>query len=202
MLLEARNISFGYSKKNMILNNVNFRIDSTESVALIGPSGCGKSTLSKILSGYLNPVSGEVLFDGKTLTEKTYCPIQLIFQHPEKAINPRWKLNRTLYEAWNPDEEFLNDVGIENEWLTRYPSELSGGEIQRFCIARALGPQTKFIIADEISTMLDTITQAQIWELITKIITKRNLGLLVVTHNIELASRICSRIIKFDEINN
>ncbi len=202
MLLEAKDVSFHYTKNNMILNKVNFGVDAGERVALIGPSGCGKSTLSQILAGYLSPSSGSVLFNGKPLPKEGYCPVQLIYQHPEKAINPRWKLHKTLTEAWKPDEAFLKEIGIEQQWLDRYPGELSGGEMQRFCVARALGPQTKFIIADEMSTMLDVITQAQIWQLLLKIIKERGLGLLVVTHSPELAERICSRVVKFEEIIN
>jgi peptide/nickel transport system ATP-binding protein len=126
--------------------------------------------------------------------------VQLIYQHPEKAINPRWKMHRTLTEGWVPDETFLKEIGIEKEWLTRYPKELSGGELQRFCIARALGPQTKFIIADEMTTMLDMITQAQIWHLMLNIIEKRELGLLVVTHSLALAERICTRVVRFEDL--
>lgn len=200
MLLEAKDVSFGYTKKNLVLNHINFSVNAGERVALIGPSGCGKSTLSQILSGYLTPSSGRVLFNGKSLPKEKYCPVQLIYQHPEKAINPRWKMEKTLTEGWKPDEAFLEEIGIEKQWLTRYPNELSGGEMQRFCVARALGPQTKIIIADEMSSMLDMITQAQIWNLTLNIIKKRGLGLLVVTHNIELAERICSRVVKFEEI--
>lgn len=202
MLLEAKNISFGYTKNNPILNHVDFGVNAGERVALTGPSGCGKSTLSQILSGYLTPHSGSVLFNGKPLPKEGYCPVQLIYQHPEKAINPRWKLQKTLNEAWRPDEGFLTEIGIEKQWLTRYPNELSGGELQRFCVARALGPQTQFIIADEMSTMLDVITQAQIWHLMLEIVKKRNLGLLVVTHSPELAGRICSKVVKFEEAVN
>lgn len=196
MLLEARNISHSYRRNQVILDDVSFCVDAGERVALVGPSGCGKSTLSQILAGFIKPVSGEVRFEGAPLPSKGYCPVQLIYQHPEKAINPRWKLGRTLNEAWTPDSAFLDDMGIEREWLSRYPTELSGGELQRFCIARALGPRTKFIIADEMSTMLDVITQAQIWELMLKVIYKRNLGLLAVTHNLELAAHICTRMVK------
>lgn len=202
MLLEAKDVSFQYKKNSIILNHVNFGVHDGERVALIGPSGCGKSTLSQIMAGYLTPSSGSVLFQGKPLPKEGYCPVQLIYQHPEKAINPRWKLEKTLTEGWRPDEELLEELGIKKQWLTRYPNELSGGELQRFCIARTLGPQTKFIIADEMSTMLDVITQAQIWQLMLKITQKRGLGLLVVTHNNELAKHICSRVVKFEEISN
>lgn len=200
MLLEAKNITFSYTKKKKILDNISLGIEEGERVALVGPSGCGKSTLSQILAGYMKPDKGEVYFDGKLLPEKGYCPVQLIYQHPEKAINPRWKLGRTLTEAWEPDQELLDDMGIEKEWLTRYPIELSGGEMQRFCIARAMGPDTKFVIADEMTTMLDVITQAQIWELLLHIVDKRNLGMLVVTHNPLLAERICTRVIEFGKM--
>ena len=200
MLLEAKNITFSYTKKKKFLDNISLGIEKGERVALVGPSGCGKSTLSQILAGYMKPDKGEVYFDGKLLLEKGYCPVQLIYQHPEKAINPRWKLGRTLTEAWEPDQELLDDMGIEKEWLTRYPIELSGGEMQRFCIARAMGPDTKFVIADEMTTMLDVITQAQIWELLLHIVDKRNLGMLVVTHNPLLAERICTRVIEFDKM--
>ena len=100
-----------------------------------------------------------------------------------------------------PDKEFLGDMGISEELLDRYPTELSGGELQRFCIARALAPQTRFIIADEISAMLDVITQAQIWGIMLKTLDKRNIGLLAVTHSSKLAERICEKIIMFDELS-
>lgn len=200
MLLEAKGVSFSYDKRHKILENVSLRIEEGERVALVGPSGCGKSTLSQILAGYRKPLKGEILFQGKPLPEKGYCPVQLIYQHPEKAINPRWKLGRTLTEAWNPDKEFLEEMGIEQEWLNRYPAELSGGEMQRFCIARAMGPETKFAIADEMTTMLDVITQAQIWELMLRIVERRKMGLLVVTHSPALAERICTRVIDFESL--
>ncbi|MDR2558536.1 MAG: ATP-binding cassette domain-containing protein [Oscillospiraceae bacterium] len=199
MLIEAKNIRFGYSRAKPVLDGISLALETDERVALIGPSGCGKSTLAQIIAGYLKPWSGEVLLDGKAIPRKGFNPVQLIYQHPEKAVNPRWKLGKTLTEAWTPDREFLEEAEISPEWLDRYPAELSGGEIQRFCIARSLAPQTRFLIADEISTMLDVITQAQIWELILKQAERRNLGLLVITHNPELAERICTRVLKFEE---
>lgn len=200
MLLEAKNVSFGYTRGRPVLSGVSFGVGAGERVGLVGPSGCGKSTLSKLLAGYLRPQAGEILLGGRPLPKAGYCPVQLIYQHPEKAINPRWKLRRTLYEAWSPDEDLLGDMGIEGAWLDRYPAELSGGELQRFCIARALGPETRVLIADEMSTMLDMITQAQIWSLMLKIVEKRGLGLIAVTHSPELAAKICTRIKRFDAL--
>lgn len=200
MLIEAKDISFSYTKNRKVLKHVNFAVDAGERVALVGPSGCGKSTLAQILAGYLNPESGTVLFDGKPLPSAGYCPVQLIYQHPEKAVNPRWKLGRTLRECWEPQEELLEWMGIAKEWMSRYPAELSGGELQRFCIARAMGPQTRCVIADEMTAMLDVITQAQIWEVMLQMAERRNLGLLVVTHSMELAEKICARVVRFEEL--
>lgn len=202
MQLRAENISFRYNNKSpWILKNVDLTIETGERVALTGPSGYGKSTLSKILAGYIKPTEGQVLLDGKPLPTRGYSPVQLIYQHPEQAVNPRWKMERTLKECWEPDEQLLRAMGIESEWLKRWSSELSGGELQRFCIARVLGPKTQFLVCDEITTMLDVITQAQIWELLLKRARERDLGMAVVTHNMALAERVCSRIVSLPEIN-
>ncbi len=202
MQLEARNVSFRFGKSGpWILKDVSLTVSQGERVAIEGPSGYGKSTLSRILSGYLKPTEGSVLLDGKPLPERGYCPVQMIFQHPEKSVNPRWKMNRILTESWNPDEGLLEQMGIEKEWLSRWPGELSGGELQRFCIARVLGPETRFLIADEISTMLDVITQAQIWQVLLDVVTRKDCGMIVVTHNPYLAEKVCHRIIRLPEIN-
>ena len=202
MLLEVKNVSYRYNKSSpWILEDVSFTIDSKERVALVGPSGYGKSTLAKIISGYIKPEKGEVLWDGKALPQNIYCPIQMIYQHPEKSVNPRWKMAKILNEAWEVDNNILQEMGIEKSWFNRWPNELSGGELQRFCIARVLGPETKFLVCDEISTMLDVITQAQIWNFLLKISQENELGVLVVTHNIELANRVCDRIIELPKLN-
>lgn len=202
MQLKADNISFRYNDKSpWVLRNVNFTVESADRIALVGPSGYGKSTLSKILSGYLKPTEGKVLLNGGLLPEKGYCPVQMVYQHPEQAVNPRWKMDKTLNECWKPDQNLLDSMGIEKEWLKRWPSELSGGELQRFCIARVLGPDTKFLICDEISTMLDVITQAQIWQLVLEISEERNIGLVVVTHNMALAEKVCNKIVRLPEIS-
>ena len=201
MLLEANHISFRYRQGPWILKDVTLSVGEGERVGLVGPSGYGKSTLSKILAGYIKPVAGEVLLDGKELPEAGYSPVQLIYQHPEKAINPLWRMKDILNEGWVPDQYTLDSMGIEQGWLERWPSELSGGEMQRFCIARVLGPKTRFLIADEMSTMLDVITQAQIWELMLRIVEDRRMGLIVVTHNAALAQKVCTRIISLPELN-
>ena len=201
MLLEAKNISFRYPKGPWILKDVTLSVGEGERVGLVGPSGYGKSTLSKILAGYIKPAAGKVLLDGRELQAEGYTPVQLIYQHPEKAINPLWRMKDILNEGWVPDQFTLDAMGIEPGWLERWPSELSGGEMQRFCISRVLGPKTRFLIADEMSTMLDVITQAQIWELMLRIVEERRMGLIVVTHNKALAQKVCTRIISLPELN-
>lgn len=203
MQLEAVDISFRYDDKQpWILKNVSLSLERGERVGLVGPSGYGKSTLAKILSGYEKPTEGQVLLDGAPLPKKGLCPVQLIYQHPEKAINPRWRLRKTLEESGMKDDTIIERIGIEREWLGRFPRELSGGELQRFCVARSLFEGTSFLLADEMSTMLDVITQAQIWDLVLSEVERRNLGLLVVTHNKALADQVCDRIIDLKQLNH
>lgn len=201
MLLEAEQAAFRYGNRGpWIFENLNFRVERGERVGLVAPSGSGKSTLIKMLAGHIKPVRGRILLDGKPLPCSGVSPVQLIYQHPEEAINPRWRMKQVLAEARMSGDEILNAMGIEPEWLERFPRELSGGELQRFCIIRSLAAQTRFLLADEISTMLDVITQAQIWELVVRETERRNLGLVVVTHNAVLAQRVCGRIVNLKDL--
>lgn len=202
MQLKAEEISFRYTDKSpWILKGVNIEVKTGERVGIVGSSGCGKSTLAKILAGYNCATSGQVLLDGEPLQKNGFSPVQMIYQHPELAVNPRWKMKKILNECWNPDEKMLERFGIEKEWLTRWPRELSGGELQRFCIVRLLSPESKFLICDEITTMLDVISQAQIWNALLEISKQRNYGMIIITHNMELAKRVCTRIVDLSEIN-
>lgn len=202
MPLEARNIYFRYDRKQpWILEDCSVRVDRGECLAISAPSGYGKTTLAMLLSGYIKPVKGEILIDGKVLPEKGVCPVQLIHQHPERAINPRWRLKRVLEESGKIDADVLHAFGIEHEWLDRFPRELSGGELQRFCVARALMSGADYLICDEISTMLDVITQAQIWNVVLEEAKKRNMGLIAVTHNMHLAKKIATRIVDLQNRN-
>ena len=195
MGLEARNVCFRYDgRQPWVLENCDLNLARGERLALFAPSGYGKTTLAMLLAGYLEPTEGEILLDGRPLPKKGVCPVQLICQHPEKAINPRWRLKRVLEESGEMREEVLDAFGIERAWLDRFPRELSGGELQRFCVARALMSGADFLICDEISTMLDVITQAQIWNVVLEEAEKRNMGILAVTHNRHLAQRIASRV--------
>ena len=200
MALEAKNVSFRYSRKEpWVLQRCNLSVERGQRLALFAPSGYGKTTLARLLAGDLSPTEGQILLDGVPLPLSGVCPVQLIFQHPEKAINPRWRLRRVLEEAGILREDILDAFGIERPWLDRFPRELSGGELQRFCVARALMSGADYLICDEISTMLDVITQAQIWNVILDEAARRNMGLIAVTHNRHLAQRISDRIYDLSE---
>lgn len=204
MHLEAKNLSFRYHNGNrQILNHVSFELDHTERLGLTAPSGFGKTTCCKILAGYEKPDEGEVLLDGTPIAEfRGYCPVQMIWQHPELSVNPKLRMREVLAEGDGVEQRVIEGLGIEKDWLNRFPAELSGGELQRFCIARALGQRTRFLLADEISTMLDLITQSQIWEFLVKEVTLRQIGLLVVSHSEALLDVVCTRTIDLTKKEN
>ncbi|WP_419872698.1 ABC transporter ATP-binding protein [Candidatus Pristimantibacillus sp. PTI5] len=197
MRLEGRNLSWRYEGGPWLFTDFNLSLQPGETVGLTGPSGSGKTSLGRLLAGYAKPITGEVTVAGRSKQNSGYDPVQMIFQHPERAVNPRWRLAKTVAEGWSPDVSLLEALGIRADFLQRYPNELSGGELQRCCIARALGPGTKFLIADEMTTMLDAITQAQIWHTVLDIAAARQIGLLVISHDHALVNKICDRTVSF-----
>lgn len=195
-VLELRNATFAYTKGKPVFRNMSFCVESDERVCLQAPSGFGKTTLCRALAGYLALDEGEVLLDDVPLsTQQGTCVVQLIWQHPEQALDPRLRIAESLLEAGSLDPDLLQQLGIREEWLSRYPRELSGGEMQRCCIARALRTHPRFLIADEISTMLDAITQVQIWDVIRNYCATYDAGLVMVSHSEALTRRIATRII-------
>lgn len=202
MNLKGENITFKYkSRDENILNNLSIDIPQDKIIGLMGDSGSGKSTLCKILSGYIRNYEGSVTINNQEIKSK-FNPVQLIFQHPEKTMNPKWKMEKILNESWMPSEEILKEFGIKDSWMKRWPNELSGGELQRFSILRALNPKTEFIIADEISTMLDAVTQVQIWKALIDYCKKNSIGLLAVSHDKALLETLCDEVLQFSDINN
>ena len=199
-MLEAKDLSYRYGEDSPVLCNVSLRVADGERLALLGPSGRGKSTLALLLAGYLPLQKGAITLDGALLPKDCYNPVQLIYQHPEKAMDPRWKVGDTLREAWDVPEELLTAIGAEPDWLTRWPHELSGGQLQRLSILRALSPKTRMLIADEITASLAPITQAQIWSVILREIEKNRTMLIAITHNEALAQRICTRMVHIEDL--
>ena len=201
MILEVHNLTFYYRnrKKNPIIDSFELTISPGERVGLKGPSGRGKTTLCRLLAGYERPKRGQVLLDGKPVSEyRGACPVQMVWQHPETVVDPLLKLKETMAEAGGIDKRLVEKLHIEREWMERYPSELSGGELQRFCLARALRLETKILLCDEITAMLDLVTQAQIWEFLLKESRSREMGMLVVSHSEALLEKVCTRIITLD----
>ncbi|WP_087974485.1 ABC transporter ATP-binding protein [Oceanobacillus rekensis] len=200
--LEVEGISYHYRGGNYLFKDLELTVNPGEVVGLHGYSGSGKSTMAQIIAGYLKPKKGMVTVNGKRNFRSMVHPVQLVWQHPEKTINPRWQMEKVLAEGGMSDENLLMELGINREWLTRWPSELSGGELQRFCIARALHENVKYIIADEMTTMLDTITQANLWKTILRLARERDIGILAISHDHQLLKRVCNRIINFNDIAN
>ena len=134
MMLEAKDVSFGYGQGTDILRRVNLKLESGQRLGLMADSGYGKTTLCRLLAGYEKPRRGEVLLDGIPLAAQErrsggYCPVQLLWQHPEQAVNPRRTLETVIWEGDRVAPYILEGLGIQKQWLRRYPSELSGGEL-------------------------------------------------------------------------
>lgn len=190
-MLEARQLSFQFASNEPLIQSVSLTLKAGEWVGLSGDSGAGKSTLGKLLAGYLTPQTGEVCLEGTALPKNGLQPVQWLPQSPELAVNPRWRVGKILREAWRPSEAQQQAFGVQPRWLSRYPQALSGGELQRICVLRALAPGVRFLIADEISTMLDPITQVELWRALKKEAEKRQFGVLVISHDTALLERLC-----------
>ena len=209
MRLEARDISFKYGVgTRQILNHVTLTVEAGEKVGIMAPSGYGKTTLCKILAGYEKPDQGEVLLDGTPIRAfRGYSPVQMVWQHPELSVNPKRRLRTVTAEGdWSFEDtgeraRIEAELGIRDEWKERFPVEVSGGELQRFCIARALGRRTKLLIADEMTTMLDLITQGQIWDFVLKELKRRDIGMIAVSHSPELLEKVCDRVVHLRTMN-
>ncbi len=193
-MLEAVDVRFSYGARAAILDGVSLTVSPGEVVGLTGPSGAGKSTLGRLLAGYHAPVSGRVTVDGGA-HGRGYNPVQYLHQSPVFAVDPRWSVRRIITEAGVPDEEMRAALGVSTDWYDRYPHEISGGELQRIAVLRAMGPQTRYLVADEISAPLDPLTQAQLWSALLPQTKRRNLGILVISHDQALLGRIAERVV-------
>ena len=203
--LEARRISFAYDgPAPLVFDDFSFAVRPGERVALRAPSGHGKSTLCRLLAGYLEPARGGVFVDGAPLREAAVpgaaSPVQLIGQHPERVIDPLLRIRKSLAEAGlghaGSADDLLAALGVRSAWLDRFPSELSGGELQRICIARALATQPRYLICDEISTMLDASTQVQLWRFLVGYAQEHEVGMVIVSHSDALVDRVATRVVE------
>lgn len=188
-MLEARNVSATFGKR-LVFEGVSLRLNSASVYCISGPSGCGKTTLGRILAGLNRPVKGDVLFNDRSPSSGERWPVQYLYQSPLTAMNPRWKIGKIIAESGPVDREMAIVLGVEADWDDRYPHELSGGQLQRVSILRALGAKPAFLIADEITSALDPIAQAQIWQLLLTLAEKQSLGIVAISHDESLLSRI------------
>ena len=215
-VLSIRNLNKTF-ESGFKLKDINFDIKEEEVVSLIGESGSGKTSISKIIVGLLK-AEGQILFKGIDILEnpkKINGKIQMIFQSPYSSLNPKYKIKdiilegviyqKVLKKEENIDEyliNILNEVGLDKEVLNKYPHELSGGQRQRVGIARAVAVKPDLIIADEILTALDALTQIQILELFQKLKENKKISYLFISHDINVVKKISDRllIIKDGEI--
>lgn len=202
MLIETKGISKSYpngnygKNKKVIISDVNIEIEKGESVGLFGDSGSGKSTIGQIIVGIVKPTSGEVYLNGQRLKfplkNQDRRKIQILFQHPETSFNPKLKLIKSLKEVYTFYKipfsierlcNHLKQYGIYEDHINRFPSELSGGELQRIALARIMIINPDFIVLDEPTSMLDAISQAQIIHMLREIQKIKGISYLFISHD-------------------
>ena len=183
-----------------------------KTLGLLGQSGSGKSTLGQMMVGLLKPDSGELFFYGKLLSYpirgQARRRIQILFHHPEVSFNPQLTLRQSLVEPFKlmgkpfDDGAILSVIepfGLHAEHLSRYPGELSGGELQRAALARVTVLEPEMILLDEPTSMLDVITQAQMIDFLRRYQQQHQTAYLFITHSTALAEQFCDEIVKMED---
>lgn len=198
-LLEGQGLSCSFGSERVLFRDLDFSVYPRERLAILAPSGAGKTTLCRILAGYAKPDTGFVLVQGVPLDRaaRGLRSVQLISQHPEKAFDPRMRMRDSLAEAGCLDDARAVDLrvrfGVRDDWLERLPHELSGGELMRFCMVRALMTNPTVLICDESTAMLDLVTQDELWGQICDLQEARSFGLILVSHNPGVVAQIATR---------
>lgn len=217
-LLEVKNLKqyFGSGKSTVkAVDDVTFDIYEGETFGLVGESGSGKTTTGRSIIRLYDPTDGQIIFDGKDVSQlkskaeklEFNRQMQMIFQDPYASLNPRMTVEDIIAEgidihglAKDKEErgkmvrDLLETVGLNRDHASRYPHEFSGGQRQRIGIARALAVQPKFIIADEPISALDVSIQAQVVNLMKELQEKRGLTYLFVAHDLSMVKFISDRI--------
>jgi ABC-type oligopeptide transport system ATPase subunit len=202
---------FGTAPWTPILKGLTFTIPKGAVVGIVGGSGSGKSTLGRALVRLLEPSGGSIRFDGTDITHLTDAALrpmrrrfQMIFQDPMSSLNPRHTTGTLIAEPLRlhgldmiPDRvaQALSQVGLPPAFATRYPHELSGGQRQRIGIARAIALGPDFILADEIVSGLDVSSQAQVLNLLERLVAELGLTLGFISHDLSVIRRLCQRVI-------
>lgn len=194
-MLMLRNGVVCYQRNRLSLCDV--LLARGEVVGLSGPSGVGKSTLAKVLAG-IQPLSSGMLSVPERQKGQAN-PVQWVAQQPEFAFNPYLTVGQSLRESWRSEDfcALLDDYRICPSWLERYPQQLSGGQLQRLNVVRALIPSTQYLLCDEISAPLDLLTQKHLWQTLLGHCRARELGVLVISHDRMLLSQVCDRLLSY-----
>ena len=203
---------FKKGERVLALDNINFSIYASEIVGLVGESGSGKSTLAKLLTGIEKADNGGISIYGKDIWKSwqsrrkdTSKLIQIVFQNPHQSLNPKQKVGDGIAEILRAhgtlrenimDEalRLLSEVGLSDSFLIKYPAQMSGGEQQRICIAKALAVAPEVLICDECVSALDSVSKMEILNLLTKLNQDRKLSILFISHDINSISAICDRV--------
>ena len=180
-----------------VLRAATLEVRAGEIVGLRGPSGIGKSTLGRVLAGLLRPVRGEV----RTARGRIVRPcreVQYLAQDAQAAMNPRWRVRDVLAEAGTDEAPGGTDGGlVDPGWHDRFPHELSGGQLQRVNLARALRAGPSYLVADEISASLDAVNQAVVWHDLMAVARAAGLGVVAISHDASLLERVADRVVEF-----
>ena len=206
-LLSVTSLDASYKNSTFYLENISFQLASGESLVIVGESGSGKSTLARIIAGLQAPTDGEILIDGENPRD-AFNKVQMIFQDPYGSLDPKHSIKtivaeplRLLPQQFDPATRkqrvisALEEVGLDENALDRYPAQFSGGQRQRIALARALIIRPALLIADEATSALDPTVQDRILDLLTVLQARHNLTLLMITHNLAVAKRMASRLI-------
>ncbi len=211
-MIELDGISLGFRdgfmgrRRRLVLAGVDWCLPRGRVTGLLGPSGSGKSSLARILLGLIRPDCGTVTIDGVPRDRAPRRTVQYVPQHPDAAFNPRLRIGFAFRELFRLHDlcprsrrgdhlaAMLDRVGVDSALLTRYPSQVSGGEIQRLSLARALLLEPHYLVLDEATAMLDVSIQAHVMRLVLDVAAERDMGVLAITHDIHLARAACTAI--------
>lgn len=217
IIMQIRKLTkkFQINKKKVLTacDNLDLNIEKGKTIGIVGESGCGKSTLAKSILNIHAPTSGEVIFQEKNITDlkgeakrQNYRHIQMVFQDPITAFNPKMKvvdiiceplLNFNLIKKSQVREkarELLHLVDLPPDFVDRYPHNMSGGQRQRVAIARALALEPEIIICDEATSALDVSVQAKIIELLVKLQKEKSITYIFICHDLALVSLFAHKI--------
>ncbi len=210
-ILEVRDLHKHYGLRHAVraVDGVSFAVERGETLGLVGESGCGKSTLARTLLFLETPTSGEILFEGASLTARDAKRLrrraQMVFQDPYASLPPRMRVDKILADALaihgvRRDEfpervrRLLQDVGLKDDVARKLPHQLSGGQRQRVGIARALSVDPSLVLADEAVSSLDASVRAQILNLFKELQKRHDLTYLFVSHDLGVVKYMSHRI--------